>query len=176
MARIEYQVDYPAAAPDVLAVLTDEAFLDDYAREIGALRWTAGVTRVGGSPVTELDFAVRTDGIPSMFRGFVGASVDVRDRRAWTAPDDEGRQHATLSVDAALGSKQARVRGTIVLAPEGTGSRFTAIGAVDVHLPPVSRVAAGHVVQLIRSVLERETAVVRRRLGASTSEDARLLP
>ena len=64
MARIQYEVDYPVAAPDVLAVLTDESFLDDYAREIGVLRRAARVTQVAGAPVTQLDFAVPTGGIP----------------------------------------------------------------------------------------------------------------
>jgi hypothetical protein len=81
--------------------------------------------------------------------------------------DASGLRQAALAVDAALGGKHARVRGTIVLTPYGPGSRFTVTGDVDVHLPPVSRVAAGQVVQLIRGVLERESAVVRRRLGSS---------
>jgi hypothetical protein len=170
MARIEYQVDYPAAATTVLAVLTAEGFLDDYAREIGALRWAAGITQIGGAPATELDFVVATEGIPPVFRRFVGSSIEVNDRRTW-APPVAGVHRAALAVDAALATRHARVRGTITLASDGAGSRFTATGDVDVHMPPVSRVAAGQVVQLIRSVLERESAVVRRRLNSSPGAD-----
>jgi hypothetical protein len=117
-----------------------------------------------GAPVTQLDFTVATAGIPPMFRRLVGASVDVRDHRTWTPPDGEGVHRAELAVETALGGRHARVRGSIVLSPQGSAARFSASGDVEVVAPPVSRLAATQIATVIRSVLERESAVVRRRL------------
>ena len=164
MARVEYHADYPGSASAVLAVLTDQDFLDEYAREIGALRWSAASTVVAGAPVTQLDFTVPTGGVPAVFRRFVGASIDVSDHRTWMPPDGQGVHRAALLVETGLGSRHARVRGSIVLASQPSGVRFSACGDVEVVAPPVSRLAATQIASVIRTVLERESVVVRRRL------------
>jgi uncharacterized protein YndB with AHSA1/START domain len=163
MARLDYEKRYPADPATTFAVLTDPKFLDAYARKLDALSWDVDVQAGAEGPDTHVDLAVPTDGVPSLFRRFVGPKIDVSDRRTWQAGE---APTARFVVEAALGSKKARATGTITLTPTAEGCVFRALGDVDVHLPPVSGPAAAQAVQLINSVLKREGEVAGEWLAA----------
>ena len=159
MARLQFETQYPADPVTTWRVLTDPKFLDAYARRLKAVSWDVDVQQADAGPVTRVQLAVPTDAVPSLFRRFVGPQVDVTDRRAWSTAPNPDLPTADFVVEAALGSKKARATGTITLEPVDGGCRFRAVGDVDVHLPPVSGAAAGQAVQLINSVLKRESEV-----------------
>jgi hypothetical protein len=154
MARLQHETRYAADPATTFAVLTDPKFLDAYAQALDALSWDVGVQPGPDGPITQVQLAVPTDGVPSLFRRFVGPQVDVSDRRSW-----HGDGRADFVVEAVLGSKKARATGTITVTPTPEGCLFTAVGDVEVHMPPVSGAAAAQAVQLINSVLKREGEV-----------------
>jgi hypothetical protein len=164
MVSVEYQAFYGADVAFVRNALTDKAFLDAYAIEIGALQWEATVDESAGGIRTRLGMTVPTNGVPAAFKRFVTPTVDIVETRTWN-PSGESIG-GTVSVDAAVGKRAARVRGTLALVPEGLGCRFTFAGDIAVNLRLVGDPAALLIKELIRKVLSQQTKVMERWIAA----------
>jgi hypothetical protein len=160
---IDHTATFPAGPDDVLAVLTDEAFLRDYAQALGARLESVESASDGGSPRTTLRLVVPTLGIPAVFTRFVGRQVAVADRRSWTA--DDGGHRGVLLVEARILGRTAAVRGERRLRPIADGTRSTVTGEAEVDAPVVGRQAEAAVRELALVVLRREDDVLRRWLG-----------
>jgi hypothetical protein len=162
---IDHTATFPAAPDDVLAVLTDEAFLRDYALALGARLESVEGTPDGGSPRTALRLVVPTLGVPAVFTRFVGREVTVADRRSWTT-DGDGGHRAVLQVESRIFGRTAAVRGERRLRPTAEGTRSTVTGEAEVDAPVVGRQAQAAVRELALVVLRREDDVLRRWLGS----------
>jgi hypothetical protein len=160
---IDHVSTFPATPDDVLAVLTDEAFLRDYAQTLGA-RLEAVETGADDGPRTALRLLVPTAGIPTVFTRFVGPEVAVVDRRNWTA-DSDGGHRGVVHVEAQVLGRIAAVRGERRLAPMASGTRSTVTGEAEVDAPLIGRQAEGAVRELAMVVLRREDEVLRHWLG-----------
>ena len=149
-----------AGTPDaVLALLTDEQFLRDRGRALGAE--VLGVEVSGATTVSRL--AAPTQGIPPMFARFVGSSVAFVETTTWT-PDGEGGHRAVLDARAEIFGRSAVVTGERRLVPDGTGTRSTVRADVTVNAPFIGGQAASAVGELVQVVLRREDELVRQRL------------
>jgi Protein of unknown function (DUF2505) len=162
---IDHTATFPAAPDDVLAVLTDEAFLRDYAQALGARLASVDSSPDSGSPRTALQLVVPTQGVPAVFSRFVGRDVAVADRRNW-ARDDDGGHRGVLLVEARILGRTAAVRGERRLRPTPQGTRSTVTGEAEVDAPLVGRQAEAAVRELAMVVLRREDDVLRRWLGS----------
>ncbi|WP_448612430.1 DUF2505 domain-containing protein [Geodermatophilus sp. URMC 60] len=162
---IDHTATFPAGPDDVLAVLTDEAFLRDYAQALGARLESVESTPDGGSPRTALRLVVPTLGVPAVFTRFVGREVAVADRRSWM-PDRDGGHRGVLQVESRIFGRTAVVRGERRLRPTAEGTRSTVTGEAEVAAPVVGRQAEAAVRELAMVVLRREDDVLRRWLGS----------
>lgn len=162
---IDHTATFPAGPDDVLAVLTDEAFLRDYAQTLGARLESIESRQDGDGPRTALELVVPTVGIPSVFTRFVGREVTVTDRRTWTA-DGDGGHRAILQIESRILGRTAAVRGERLLRPTAAGTRSTVSGEAEVDAPVVGRQAEAAVRELAMVVLRREDEVLRRWLGS----------
>ena len=161
---IDHTATFPAGPDDVLAVLTDEAFLRDYAQVLGARLESVESVPDGGSPRTTVRLVVPTLGIPAVFTRFVGREIAVADRRSWTA-DGDGGHRGVLQVETRIFGRTAAVRGERRLRPTADGTRSTVTGEAEVDAPVVGRQAEAAVRELAMVVLHREDDVLRRWLG-----------
>lgn len=162
---IDHTTTFPAGPDDVLGVLTDEAFLRDYAQALGARIESVDSDPADGSPRTTLQLVVPTLGIPAVFTRFVGREVAVADRRSWTA-DGDGGHRGVLQVETRILGRTAAVRGERRLRPTPQGTRPTVTGEAEVDAPVVGRQAEAAVRELAMVVLRREDDVLRRWLGS----------
>jgi hypothetical protein len=156
-----------AAGPDaVLAVLTQEAFLREWADALGARVQDLEVTSAGGGRQTSVRLLSPTAGIPPLFARFVGAEVSVLLRQTWTT--ENGGHRADLDGHARIFGRSARVRGERRLTAVPGGTRSTVTGDAAVDAPLVGRQAEAAVRELVGVVLRREAEVLTRRLGAGS--------
>jgi hypothetical protein len=162
---IDHTATFPAGPDDVLAVLTDEAFLRDYAQALGARLESLDSVPADGRPRTTLRLVVPTQGVPTVFSRFVGREVTVTDRRNWTA-DGDGGHRGVLQVEARIFGRTAAVRGERRLRPTDAGTRSTVTGKAEVDAPVVGRQAEAAVRQLALVVLRREDDLLLRWLGS----------
>jgi hypothetical protein len=162
-AAVTDEQRYPAAPGEVLAVLTDPAFLTAWAAELGARVDGVAVSGPDGVRRTELRLGVPTRGIPPVFARFVGAEVAVHDERTWR-PDGRGGYTVDLAVRARIFGRDAVVRGTGTLVPDGGGTVATTTARATVDAPVVGRQAEAAVAALVAVVLRRQAGLLRRRL------------
>jgi hypothetical protein len=151
----------PADPDSVVAALTDEAFLRDWAKALGATVQEIAVTGSGGTRQTVVRLTSPTAGIPPLFARFVGSEVSVRYQQTWT-PDADGHR-ARLDIDTQIFGRAVRVRGDRRLTPVPAGTESTVTGEAEVDAPLIGRQAEGAVRELVAVVLRREEEVLRRR-------------
>jgi hypothetical protein len=161
---IDHVATYPAGPDDVLAVLTDESFLRDYARALGARLEEVDTATEDDGPRTTVRLLAPTTGIPAVFTRFVGREVPVVDRRVWATDGDHGHR-GVLHVSAEVFGRTAVIRGERRLAPVAGGTRSTVTGEAEVDAPLVGRQAEAAARELALVVLRREDEVLRRWLG-----------
>lgn len=160
---VQHSASYPADPDRVLAVLTDEAFLREYAAGLGAEVTDLRVVRDGSAVQTTLQLLTSTRGIPSVFQRFVGAQVAVVDQRSWR-PDGAGGHRGDLDVSARIMGRTAALRGSTLLTAAGDGTAATSTADASVDAPLVGRQAEAAVRELAGILLRRETESLLRRL------------
>lgn len=164
MVTVQYEALYPIEVARALTILTDEAFLAEYAKEIGATSWDIDVDRQDTAITSEVRLTVPTDRMPPLFRRFVPPSLIIVETRVWPGPVADGAAGlgGEVAVDTAVGKRSAQVRGTIALDTVEQGTRFSMTGDVVVHLPLVGGQAASLLKDLIVRVLGNQTTVMNR--------------
>ncbi|MGY1636089.1 DUF2505 domain-containing protein [Geodermatophilus sp. SYSU D00742] len=161
---IDHTATFPAAPDDVLAVLSDEAFLRDYVDALGARLDGLETAEAEGGPCTTVRLLAPTAGIPPVFTRFVGREVAVVDRRTWDADGDTGH-HGVVHVSAEVFGRTAVIRGERRLTAVDGGTRSTVTAEAEVDAPIVGRQVEAAVRSLALVVLRREDEVLRRWLG-----------
>ncbi|MDP9408751.1 MAG: DUF2505 domain-containing protein [Actinomycetota bacterium] len=160
--RFEYA--FPAGVDEVHAVLTDPGFLREYADATHSRDVEVDAAPDGSS--TSVRRVMPTDAVPSFAKPFLGDEVPVEETVAWRPSDGDGSRYGDLAVDASAASRQARLRGTMRLLPEGPGCRLVAEGDVSVKVPLVGGKLAPLVEQLLQSAVRKQCELADRRLGA----------
>jgi hypothetical protein len=161
---IDHTATFAASPDDVLAVLTDEAFLRDCAAALGARLEDVETAADDGRAHTTVRLFAPTLGVPAVFTRFAGREVAVVDRRTWRREGDSGH-HGVLQVSAEVFGRAAVVRGERRLTPLEGGTRSTVTGEAEVDAPLVGRQAEAAVRELALVVLRREDDVLRQWLG-----------
>jgi uncharacterized protein YndB with AHSA1/START domain len=166
MAAIHLEATYPASPQRVFDVLTDEAFLDAYAKEVGAVAHQVGVERGDGQVRTRVVMSVPTAGVPAVLKRLVTPTIELTEVRSWPASAVDGRWRGALTVDASARGRDAKVRAALLLEPGGGSdtSRFGVDGEVSVNVPLLGEPAAALVKDLVASVIKRQSVVMERRL------------
>jgi hypothetical protein len=169
MAAIHYEATYAASPERVFAVLTDEAFLDAYAKEVGAVAHRVAVehgVESGADRVrTRVVMTVPTAGVPPILKRLVTPTIDLTEVRTWPAEATEVRWSGSLAVDASARGRDAKVRAALVLEPGRSGAdatRFGVDGTVTVNVPLLGDTAAALVKDLVASVIKRQSTVMER--------------
>jgi hypothetical protein len=160
----DHSATYPAGPDAVLAVLLDEAFLQERADALGARVLDVEVTPVDGGHRTTVRLSSPTAGIPPVFARFMGAEVTVVDRSTWSSDGSAGHR-AVVEVHAQVFGRRAGVTGERRLVPVEGGTRSTVTGEASVDAPLIGRQAEAAVRELAMVVARREHEVLRRRLA-----------
>jgi Protein of unknown function (DUF2505) len=162
---IHYEARYAASAQHVFVVLTDEAFLDAYAKEVGALAYQVAVEQGDDQVRTRVAMTVPTAGVPALLKRLVTPTIDLTEVRTWCARAVDDCWRGSLAVDASARNRDAKVRADLVLEPANDASevtRFGVDGEVGVNVPLLGDLAASLVKDLVGSVIRRQTAVMER--------------
>ena len=158
---LRFEFAFPAGVEAVFAVLTDPEFLREYAYKTESRE--VAVSARGGT--TRVRRVMPTDAVPPFAKPFLGNEVPVQEVVTWQPPDADESRSADLAVDAAVGSRQARLRGRLLLEPTGSGSRLLAEGDVRVKVPLVGAKLAPLVEQVLRGALRVQCELAAQRLG-----------
>jgi hypothetical protein len=164
--KVEYTALYAEHVSAIASLLSDEAFLGEYASELGATSHDVEVVQRQDSCTTLMHMIVPTAGIPDPFRRFVGSTLRVTDERMYDAPTDDGVRRGQFNVRTEAGRARVVVDGVVTLSPEGGGCRFSATGDLRVKLPLFAEQAARLLKGLAIAGLEDQTKVVNRWLSA----------
>ncbi len=162
---VTHTASYPADPDRVLAVLTEEAFLREYAAGLGTEVTALDVVRDTTGVRTTVRLLTSTRGIPTIFQRFVGGQLTVVDQRTWR-PDGDGGHRGELTVGTEIMGREAVVRGQTVLTASGVSTTATTTAEASVDAPLVGRQAEAAVRELAEIVLRRESEAVLRRLGS----------
>jgi uncharacterized protein YndB with AHSA1/START domain len=169
MTPIHYEAIYEAPARRVFDVLTDEAFLEAYAKEVGAVGYHVAVERRDERVLTRVEMTVPTAGVPAVLKRLVTPTIDLTEVRTWSARSVDDRWHGWLAVDASARNRDAKVRADLALElarDGGAATRFGVDGEVSVNVPLLGDLAASLVKDLVGSVIRRQSTVMERWLRA----------
>ncbi len=158
---MQYRACYAFGVATLLAVFVDEAFLEAYARELGAIDCTVAIEVGPELSRTELQMTVPTNGVPALFKRLVTPTVEITEVRHWpTSPD--AAEKGSFAVDAAVGRRTARVHGALSLAAVAEHeTTFSAHGDIDVRVPFGRGVAVSLINDLVTRCLEKQTKVLK---------------
>ncbi len=166
MVSVRYVAIYPADVSFVMASLTSETFLAEYAAEVGALESDVSVEKVATDARTQVRMTVPTTGVPAPFTKLVTPTVEIVERRQWRAIGAAPRSTGSVTVEAAVGRRSARVSGGLEVAPVAGGARFSVDGTITVNLRLLGDVAASLIRDLVGNVLKQQEKVMRRWIDA----------
>lgn len=151
----------------VLAELTSEPLLLEFADEVGVQVTSLDLSQQGEHAVAAMEWTFRTDhpGFPSAAKRFLPDVVELGWRQ-WWGPVVGGSASGGIEVD--LKSRpSARLKGTTKLAQAAGGSTLTTRTRTKADLPfPIAGRVEGMVdKQLASWILSTEVRVLHRRLG-----------
>lgn len=152
----------------VLEALNDPALIAEWAARQRAVthEWRTDSQPL---PTTELRFSSDLSRVPPPISTFLGTTLDVVDRRAWR-PTRQAKGFMTeLDVWASTAGKGGVLTGTLVIAPEASGSRVAMDG--ELELSGVPRLLAGtlrgQVEILVVNVLIQQLDLVSERVSGA---------
>ncbi len=151
----------------VHALLTDEGFLSDCARDAGTIRHQVAVHRFGPETVVRVDATVSTERAPAVAQSFLGRTATSEHVFTWgrVRPDTW-----TADVQIRLEStRTARMVGQARLEPHASGAKLTVDGEVTVEVAFIGRQLALVAATALREALDAQTGQVNARLRASQS-------
>jgi hypothetical protein len=142
--------DYDVAPAELLAVLTDSAFLAARGAKFGA-NGDSVVSRNGDSVTITTPRQLPLDQVPSAFRGFVGSgNITQKDELAVNGNAVSG----TWSIDA--GGAPVKISGTHDIAPAGAGSTYTITALVKASVPFIGGAIESQVASYLKKLIVEE--------------------
>lgn len=155
----EFQLE--GSVDEVYAVLSDEGFRREVAHQAGATSYDASVRpRSGGGMDAVMDTESPTQGLPSAAIKVIGDTLRIHQVERWSSSTD-------AALEVSMPGKPGSVKGTIVLSPEGAGSRMTVDADVKVKIPLVGGTVEKVIGRAVGSVLKLQGRMANERLRQS---------
>lgn len=142
---LEYVHTYDATPERVVALMRDEAFLDDVARHAGALEHRVAVAE--DSATLEMSLPV-----PASLAKFVGNAIRINQVFRFSAPRADGTVEGAVVVDVA--GMPVDVDAQVELAPRSGSTVGLYRGELKVKLPIVGRKVEAQVEPFIRDAFD----------------------
>lgn len=143
--KLEYIHTYDADPERVVALLRDEAFLDDVARHAGALEHSVNVSADSAG----LDMSLP---VPANLARFVGKAIRISQVFRFSAPGADGVIAGTVAVDVA--GMPVDVDARVELRPLAGATRGLYTGDLRVKLPIVGKKVEAQVEPFIRDAFD----------------------
>lgn len=156
--HLSVQAQYDATVERVAAMLADPAFVEAKVRASGATAQQVDVVGTSDEPFTVTTRRqMPTTSIPSQFRSFVGASLEVRQVEAWEGPES-GARRGTVVVE--ITGAPVRLTGTMHLGPGsdgGTAHRYE--GELKASIPLFGAAVEEALATAVREAIAAEERV-----------------
>ena len=154
--KFHYEQTYTADATTVWAMLSDPAFITEKCERTGSTKTTVEVTDDGDGAFTLLSVRVLPANLPSVAKPFVGETLTVTEKQAWSAPSADGSRTATTSVD--FGAPMS-FNATMSLSPTEGGASVVTDGEFKASVPFVGGKIEKVAVDETSRYLEKEQLV-----------------
>jgi hypothetical protein len=151
---VTLEFDYAAPLDSVRELLKDPAFRESVCEAQHASSHTVTVE----GDVVDIRFTQPVRGVPTFATKFVGDSVEIHQREAWTGP--------IASFEVTLPGKPGDITGTRTLSSQGDGTRDAISMTAKVSLPLVGGKLEDLILQIFRKGLEREHRTAVAALGS----------
>lgn len=158
--RLTHELRYDAPPAQVYAMLADPTFRERVCDAQRVISRTVTITPTVSGMEVEIDETQPATGIPSFAQKFVGDQIRIVQHESWATPTG-----AELALD--IPGKPGTMRGTITLAPEGTGTVQTVDAELKVALPLVGGKLEQMIAGLLVSALKVENRLGRDYLGGT---------
>lgn len=158
--ELKTELSYDAGVEDVFAMLCDEDFRKQVCEATHSRSYDVSVTPSGGGAEVRVS---RLMPAPDMAKRFVGDSIEIVQVEKWPAPAADGSRTAELKVD--VPGKPASMRGTVVLAPAGSGATESFTGDIKVKVPMVGATLEKEIAKALLAAIKREGKVGERWLA-----------
>jgi uncharacterized protein YndB with AHSA1/START domain len=113
--RFEQSLRYDATPDEVFAMLGDAAFRERVCEAQRATECTATVEAGDGTRAVRVEQKRPSAGIPSFAKKFVGDTIHILQEEEWSSATD-------AALEVSIPGKPGRLKGTIVLRPDGGGT------------------------------------------------------
>lgn len=151
--------DFDADPDRVFAMLCDRAWREEVCRATHAIDYSVGVEESDGT-VTVRTMRVLPAEIPEPFKSMVGDRIEIVQIESWPAePNGDGARRA--EVDLQISKQPASMTGTIILRPNGSGTRRTVNGDIRVRIPLLGRRIEPEIAKAVRAALGKEQECAR---------------
>jgi hypothetical protein len=132
--RLRAEINYPADAATVFAMLTDVGFQERKLEATGALSYEVEVeTDEDGGAVITSTRQMPTDQVPDVVRGLVGQTLTIAQVEEWTAPDGSGDRSGTVRVE--VSGAPVKLTATLALRGGAGGSQEIIEGDLKARVP-----------------------------------------
>lgn len=147
--------DYPGEADRVAAMLADAEYLDSSARASGAVEATHEVhhDQDGAFTVSSVR-RLPAETIPASMRTFVGATIELVMKQAWSAPDSDNERMATVTLDVTGAPAHSTARAWLTDA--GDTSRIRHEWHVSAPMPLIGAAIEQALAKALREALDAE--------------------
>jgi hypothetical protein len=150
--RFEHTLRYEATPDEVFAMLGEVPFRERVCEAQHVTDCIVTVDRSGDAMSVRVDQKRPSEGIPSFARKFVGDTIHILREEDWSSPTD-------AALDVSIPGKPGRLRGTVTLRPDGSGTAKTVSGDLRVDIPLVGGKVEVLIAELLEHALEAEQRV-----------------
>ncbi len=152
--QITTRHSYAAAPEAVVAMMADEVWLTEVARQAGAERWEVSVTESGSFVHAELP-------APDKARRFTGASLAIDLTIVWQPADPDGSHHGRITVQ--IPGMPASMAGTGMMTPAaGLTTPRTEVdyeAEFSINVPIIGRSLESAAAPYVRRVINSQQSV-----------------
>lgn len=153
---------FPADPGTVFEMLVDPDYVGRKAQAANAIRHEVSVQRDGDSAKIWL-LRVMPPDVPDFVRRFVGDTIDLEQTDEWGPATADGSRDGTISID--MREAPVRLRGTMILAPDGGGTLTEVSGTIKASIPLIGGKVESAVHDALISAARREEEVGRQWLA-----------
>ncbi|MDO5683573.1 MAG: DUF2505 domain-containing protein [Propionibacteriaceae bacterium] len=154
--EINTTLEFPADPAAVFALMTNQDFLADVAKEARAVEHTISVNGL----TTRSERALVA---PEAAKKFTGDTIRIIEERAWSEPRPDGSRTATLNLTSP--GQPITMPGTVTLVPQGASTRIEIRGDLTVKIPLVGKKLEKMAAPAIEDGIRAEERVARRWLN-----------
>jgi hypothetical protein len=161
--KLQESQDYDADPDRVFAMFCDRAWREEVCRATHAIDYSVSVERSGATVVVRTTRVLPAQ-VPEPAKSLVGDTLEIVQTESWIAePDGDGIRRA--DVDLQISKQPASMTGTVVLEPNGPGTRRTVNGEIRVRIPLLGRRIEPEIAKAIQAALDKELECARTHLA-----------